>query len=368
MKELGVLDRMLLCMPPQSLPTESDYRYRQHHLESALEILPTVTSQDVVQQFLKSKDTPHSGSTWKELIEHRIQTALDDEKISADEMVRFILESEGYGKTHTFLYQYNKGRKEKTIEEIISTDSISAFAIRNDLEEALQATTILKMPKEATVSSVRLKTSALGKHLEMKIVERREQRKLSFDDYLEGNRLFRKEWTIEYIRSVNTIRLFESGLLELRIRAPEKTRKYSDEIDRVWKSPLADLVGRHQFPMKHLTRAKKYIVDHCEHLSDKILVRDCLVRDEEGVAMQVSVENPKRGLNRENQAVESLEQYLKAGAKADSQRIRWLPQQDGLPTTEIKMELKDDTNKFAIGKHCSKDDYDCVFAKLISFA
>ena len=66
-----------------------------------------------LQDFLKSKELPHSGGSWVNMFANRIDPALGSGKIALEDLFNLLRESEEHGSQHVFLYKCSKATAQK---------------------------------------------------------------------------------------------------------------------------------------------------------------------------------------------------------------------------------------------------------------
>lgn len=320
-------------------------------------LLEEATSLTVVSEFLKKRHLTHSAGSWEEMKDKRLAPALKSGGITLDELNALLSEVEEFGGAHTFLYHCDKS----VAREIIDEDSVKSIAARNGLKERIGLGRILDQPATPTLAAIRFERDSRGASLVFKVVEKRFVHTF-LQDKTDGNR-YSMEWEITEARAVSVVRLFEFGLLEVRI-ASHNSKKYDDDIRRIMEVVKA-FVPFQTFSDFPLRNAKIELWTNSKKYADTICFSNSCFRGRDGATLSAASGKEEGDIAANPAMSDALASYIKKGnAYCESSNLYWLPQKDALPSAKIHVILPDLRNEFAVTASCSKADYEHVFDQI----
>lgn len=167
------------------------------------------------------------------------------------------------------------------------------------------------------------------------------------------------EWEITEARAVNVVRLFEFGLLEVRI-ASHSSKKYEGDIRRVLRV-VKDFLPEGIFRELSLKKAKIELWSNTDKYADTICFSNSCFRSTDGGTLTAAA-GTEDGDLLSNPMVSDVLPHVKTGdAYCESSNLYWLPQEGRLPSNKVHVILPDLRNEFAVPASCSKADYEHVF-------
>lgn len=323
-----------------------------------VKLLEKNTSQSVVQNFLKANGIPKSFKKWNTLYDERISEGLSSGKISLDSLHELLEDAEEHGKQHVFLYACDDSLAKKLIEP----KRIAGIAKDEGTEEVLNSFSLEDIPEEPTLTNIRFETVDEENALVIKVIEKRESREYIGEVYEDGYINKKYKQTIE--RGVNTVRLRESGLLELRIGSHKDSSDYRPDIKRLLRiiGPYIRLEG---FAPLVLTKALKELAEKSDDLSDEIRFTHSEYTNDEGVSLRLAMKRENASLLDNVGATSSATAFKDHDGHVNGMNI-WFKKRDDNPLNDdIHVLLTGELNEFALPGQCRKDDYEHVLRRLL---
>jgi len=333
-------------------------------LQTLYRLLADATSLPVVGQFLKNKDLPFSAGSWKEMIENRLSRFLNEDKITHKELYDLLSVSEEYGRTHSFLYRCDPSNAAK----LLSKAHVERHANNLGLKRVFTNPLVLDLPDFPKIAQIRWDKEKRGNCLVFKIIEKRETKEYIGERHEDSR--FIKEWRIIRSRAVNTVRLFDSGLLEFRLQSHRNSSssRYSDILNHIWHGMLIGFLPPKQFAALSMQNAKSEIWRKKDELAEIVRFSDSVLRNGKGNTMIASSKDSISDLSEDEFLTKGVDAFMEGGASCDSSNIWWKKGEDSLPSKDIHMLLSGKLNEFAVTMDCNKDDFEYVFDRIASFA
>jgi len=328
-------------------------------IEKAKQILKLMqggTSLPVVGEFLKAKELHHSAGSWEDLEEKRILPALRNRKVTLEDLNQLLAEAEEFGRCHVFLYHAQKSE----LERYLDPNQIKKTCDRLKISNVLSDVIVEELPDKPTITQIRQETSHNRTAWVFKIVEKREQ--TSFVEDVRDGDTFTRKYKIESVRAVNTARLHDSGLLEIRIQSHLNSNRYDSDITQLW-TMLRDFLPTAKFAELPLRKAKARLLDDREALKDKFRFSNSTLKDTNGNTIVASTGADTEDLFEGSSVGPSLDQFQKHGGYCDSSNI-WLREREGAIDREVHVLLSGRSNEFAINANCSRREYEYVLNEL----
>jgi hypothetical protein len=217
-----------------------------------MELLQNTTSKELFCDFLKNKGLHHSGS-WSDLITKRVIPYIDDKKITVEELVSLLSDSDEHGRQHVFLYQI----RSKAFDAL-RKDKLIPVLKANNLDKLLTSPLILDKPETPTISDIRWENNE--SELIIKVISTSQKYESVSEEHTDDDHFIKKFKRIT-TRSVNIVKLHSNGLVEVRISSKSNSTKYFEDVENLLHSLKAII------PYKEITsspvnllRAKKQIM------------------------------------------------------------------------------------------------------------
>ncbi|UWE18057.1 hypothetical protein [Herbaspirillum huttiense] len=323
-------------------------------------LLQQTTSKEIVSDFLRRKDVPHTG-TWPELIDKRLVGAVTDNKLAIEDLVELLRSVEEFGKQHVFLQRC----KEADAIALMDRKRISSILAARGLSALLVEPAVLDQPAEPTIVDVRWEKANVDLNLTIKLVEQRVSMRQGGLEQLPDGRMARIQF-IEKHRAVHVVKLHRNGLLELRIASQSSKSKYEEEVHRVWKY-FEPFLPSNFFADVDLTDAKNYMWEHRSENEEVYEYSNHWVRDEYGNVLSAVTAGGRRGLSSNKAVGGGLDYTLKNDSNAYSEGSNcWFKKSSSL-SNDVHVLLSGQPNEFTLPANCTKEDYQYVLNQLLFF-
>jgi hypothetical protein len=343
-------EELALKSPPPSKTTLET-------IDAILEILKSATSLAVVSDFLKSRNLRFSAGSWDEMKQKRIIPAIRKQKITLADLKRLLAEAEEFGRSHIFLYKVPADQVTKFFDE----NNLRAIAKRAGLENVLDEPKVLVLPANPTLTEIRREDSKGNQSLILKIVESRNEQQLK-DVKAEGDQILRT-YVITKVRAVNVVRLHASGFLEMRLQSHANSTKYAADIVRIW-TVIKEILPNRIFSEFSLGKVRKQLLGRRDELRKVVRFSDSVMRNSNGITISASTGEVQTDLFKDGGAAgDSIDTFLKSGARCDSTNVWWLPD-NGESGRQIHCNLGGQDNEFAIPANCTRGEYEYVLNKI----
>lgn len=321
-----------------------------------LSLIERTSTLEKTKGFLAARKLHFSAGSWKELVEARIEPALQSDALAADDLLEFLCESEEHGGQHIFLFRIDPD----TAKQLADRVRIRVELRRRGLQTLLDRPLILDKPEAPQIVDVRWEQE---ERFLVKIVEPRSFFR-QIDERREGNIITTVREEIIF-RAVNLLRLHSDGLLEMRLQSHKNSSQYSDDINRAW-DVVGTILPRVQFVEEAIVAAKTFMVREQQKLKDEIRYSDSLLKDDNGYVLSAATPDQDSNLFDNSAAARSLEQFMRPGGTYCERLNIWVsPLSGGQPSkSSIHVRLAGLPNEFALTTACSKQDYEYVLARI----
>lgn len=352
----------------EQLPLENfgEVPFDRNTVALIVKLLDETTNLDVVRGFLKSKGEHFSAGSWQEMHDKRIVPAVRKGAVTVGELVALLAQAEEFGGTHSFLFKCSAANA----RHLLTEESVKAAVKKMGLADILENPRVLDQPQEATVSAVRWDTDKRGRCLVAKVIERRQKLVPQPAENGEANddgEFVEKRWRKVPVRTVNVMRLYASGLLEVRIQAHSHASDYTQAISSLW-NLLSALFPPAGFDSLSLAKAKNELYRRKDEFKSLVRFSDSTLRDDMGAVITAGTGSEQSSLFANKCAAEGVGAFLKAGGHCDEFNIWWLAQKNALPSADIHMLISGQPNEFSVTGSCSKDDFEYAFDRLYELA
>jgi hypothetical protein len=330
-----------------------------HSTETVLTLLAEATSLEVVSDFLRTKDLPHSAGSWKDMREKRLLPYLNDFKISLSELVELVSSAEESGDQHIFLFHC---RPQDAIE-MMDRAATEARLRSSGLEHLIVGPDLNRMPETPTIVEVRWESADVDLSMVIKVAEVRTKRILERERTMYGK--FIRIYSDVQVRAVNVAKLHRAGFLELRVQSHDNTTKYDADLGRFIRL-INQFFPSARFGDMSLSKAKDTMWARRVELEDLIKYTDASVIDEQGNKIKAATGSDMSNLS-DSAAGKSVDYMLQEDANAYcSDSNIWFLKSDHL-TRRVHVLLNGALNEFAIPSKCSAADYEYVLNQIRHF-
>lgn len=326
-------------------------------------LLKTATNQQKFKEFLKSKNVPISASNWDDLYTRRLHPAMVEGKISLNDLRDLLRDAEEYGRQHIFLYKC----KNETAKSIINQNRLHVVLKELGIIGLLTTPIDLDMPTAPTIVEIReiaATTDCPHRSLVVKQVETRTTRVYRGEFVNAAEKTVSKVYDFEEKRAINIVRLYENGLLELRINSRDNSTNYTQNIKSLFGS-VSKIIPPAGFNEISLDVAKNKLIEQRDELADEVRFVKSTAKNDFGVIMDLSCATQDDSICEDNGSTGALEKFLENDAQISGTNI-YLKIIDGTETpNELHVLISGAKNEFAIPVPCSSEDYEYVFAKIL---
>lgn len=326
-------------------------------------LLKQATSQQLVKNFLKEKNIPTSALNWDDLFAKRIEPALNESKITIDELRSLLKDVEEFGRQHTFLFRCPP----ETAKKIISRVRIEKIAEEQKLTSLLTTPLDLELPEDPTLVDIRIIQPDKNQPptgLVIKMVETRITKVLLAEttDFDAGR--MTKTYSVSRKRAVNIAHLDANGLLELRIASRDNQSRYLDNL-KALQVKISKFIPRDGFAPVSLSTAKDKLLNNRKMLANEIRYSHSSARNDFGFVMNVSSSSQEENLSTDDGSMAALDSFLANEGHVTGTNI-YVKIPDAEPQREIHILLSGEVNEFAVPIWCSSGDYAYVRGKILT--
>jgi hypothetical protein len=316
----------------------------------------------VVGDFLKEKKIPVSAANWDELFNQRILPALEEEKISIDDLRNLLRNTEECGRQHVFLYQADPTRA----QAMMNPQRIQPIVTHMGLSNLMHTPLDLELPNAPQIVDIRGEKYSNGSSsLVIKRVETRSTKKLIGEKPGSAPNTVEKIYSLEKKRAVSLAKLHSDGLLEIRIARQDNSSQYQENIG-IFFNAIAPILPRSEFKEISLSNAKSKLISAQETLKGEVRFVQSEARNATGNRMSVSTASLTEDIFDDDGSKGGLNHFLGSGGKIDRSNFYIIVPDPDAPR-EIHVLLSGEVNEFAIPASCTATDYDHVCGKIREF-
>lgn len=322
-----------------------------------VELLQQTSTKEALQEFLKSRSIPSSG-TWDDLLRKRVIPAIEEHTFSSDDLVELLRSAEEYGRQHVFLYRCAPDRA----VELMDRDRVTRELLRRGEADILTRHKILDQPTTPTLTDVRWHSAKVDLALIIKEVETRESQHPLGEERSDGGTILTKRYELRKDRAVNVVRLTRDGLLEVRISARSTgSTKYKDDLERMW-IRLRGLLSLTDFRPVSFLHLKSRIVSNPDELAGKLRFSTSTLRNEDGTTMNVASRGVDADLYGDDGASNGIKAFLAQDGYCEGSNFFFTKNAE--LSKDVHILLSGEINEFAITAACSEEDYRYVLNEI----
>lgn len=322
-----------------------------------VELLRQTSTKEVVQEFLKSKNIPFSG-TWEELLDKRIIPSVSENKISNLELLEYLRIAEEHGKQHIFLYECAEDKAIALIDRKRMMDALKA----KGLEALVNEPKILDQPDAPTFTDARWEAATKDLAFILKQIETRESQSHVADHRSSDGKTLTKEYELVRTRAVNLVKLHRTGLLEIRISARSTgSTKYKADVDLFWMN-LNGLLQDSDFRPIPLRFIKYRLMNEAKSLTGKIRVSNSVLRNEDGTTMIVASRGEEANLYDDTGASKGMKAFVDQDGYCEGSNFFFT--KNANLSKDVHILLSGEINEFAITADCNREDYNYVLDEI----
>ena len=320
-------------------------------------LLRNATSQEIVKDFLRSKQIPVSASNWDDLYTRRIDPALQEGVISVADLRTLLRDVEECGRQHTFLYRCTPDHA----LALLGSARLRAVLTDAGLLGLLSDPLDLELPESPTIVDIReipADQYSGFPSLLIKVVETRTKKVFLHDLLDKEKKTFSKIYSYEEKRAVNIVRLYADGLLELRIASQDNSTQYHDNVNALF-GIVSKIIPPGSFTEVLLGAAKNRLFNDRKNLVNEVRYSNSTARNDFGYSMNLSCSSQDDNICDDSGSTAALESFIEQDGQIIGTNI-YLKINGTNPAREVHVLISGASHEFAVPASCSMGDYEYV--------
>lgn len=311
-----------------------------------------------VSNFLRQAGLPFSGGSWKAMIDTRLRPAVADNKLSEDQILDLLRQTEEHGSQHVFLYTL-VGKK--------SVDNLFSQKLPAILKEAsfpaLGQASIVDMPASPTLVEIRAENTN-PRSIVFKIVEKR-----SFFDKVsdkQGNGQLVVTYNEVPYRAVNLMRIFEDGRAEIRIQSHTNVYNYGALANGVF-NILSPVVEKWHWRDLELEAFKRNLFDPARRTALQSIfgLRHTQHSNLDGTRLTAAAGTPGTSMYDDPELVASVDRFLEKVNHAHCERVAITLKKSNHFVRPVTLLIGGEVNEFAITSKVSRNEYEYILDSVL---
>jgi len=330
-------------------------------LSLLLKLIERATSIAVVRNFLKARNLPHSAGSWDDLRTKRILPAIDDGQLTLAALYALLRSTEGFGRQHIFLFRCPPERAAAMITE----QRVRNLLLEKGIGETEDDPLLVDLPAEPTFVDVRFgKAGGVVKSLTLKEIEKRTSKKLASEATDDEAMTYTRVYKFEHQRAINTARLWDDGLLEVRIASRDNATRYRDDLAHFF-NRLKPIIARNEFAEVSLRQLKKNLWDNRAELQHLVKFSTYTLQDDEGMSLRANAVLSTDDLAGSERVAKSLAEFNAETVRCSDSNIYFKIVENGETAKEIHVLLNGEDNEFAVTAAITEEEYEYVLRQVL---
>lgn len=329
-------------------------------LSLLLKLIERATSIAVVRDFLKNRNLQHSAASWDELRTKRICPALEDGQLTHADLHALLRSTEGFGRQHIFLFKCPTDRAVAMIAEIRVRKLLQEKGVVLVGGDPL----VVDLPMEPTFVDVRFARQNESSYMMLKEVDRHTSRRLTSEVTDSDAMTFTKVYQVENKRAINVARLWDSGLLEIRIASRDNSTRYHDDLAAFF-GRLKPIFARNEFREISLKPLKKSLWSKRVELQDLVKFSTYTLQDDEGMSLRANAVLSTDDLAGSERVAKSLAEFNAETVQCSDSNIYFKITHNGDVVKEVHVLLNGEDNEFAVTAAVSEEEYEFVLHQIL---
>lgn len=330
-------------------------------LSLLLKLIERATSIAVVRDFLKARNLPHSAASWEDLRTKRILPAVNEGRLSLAALNVLLRSTEGFGRQHVFLFHCPPERAAAMIAEA----RVRQVLLEKGVGEFADDPLVVDLPAEPTLVDVRFsKAAGAVKSLTLKEIEKRTSKKLTSETTDDEAMTFTKVYKFEHQRAINVARLWDSGLLEVRIASRDNATRYRDDLAHFF-NRLKPVVARNEFAEVSLRQLKKNLWAKRVELQHLVKFSTYTLQDDEGMSLRANAVLSTDDLAGSERVAKSLAEFNADTVQCSDSNIYFKIVEKEEVVKEIHVLLNGEDNEFAVTAAITEEEYEYVLRQVL---
>lgn len=329
-------------------------------LSLLLKLIERATSIAVVRDFLKSRNLSHSAASWDDLRTKRIVPAIEESQLTLADLHGLLRRTEGFGRQHIFLFKCPADRAATMIAEERVRSLLSEKGVVNAGDDPL----VVDLPPEPTFVEVRFGQTVGSGFMTLKEVETRTSKKLTSEVTDTEAMTFTRVYKVEHQRAINVARLWDSGLLEVRIASRDSATRYREDLADFF-SRLKPIIARSEFAEVSLRQLKKNLWAKRTELQHLVKFSTYTLQDDEGMSLRANAVLSTDDLAGSERIAKSLAEFNAETVQCSDSNIYFKIVDQGETTKAIHVLLNGEDNEFAVTAAVTEEEYEYVLRQVL---
>lgn len=329
-------------------------------LSLLIKLIERATSMAVVREFLKRRNIPHSAASWEELRIKRIIPAIDEGQIALGDLHTLLRSTEGFGRQHIFLFRCPPDRAAAMIAE----KRVRNLFKEKGVAEAGNDPLVVDLPPQPTFVDVRFGNAGKLKFVTLKEIEKRTSKKLTSETADDEAMTYTKVYKVEHQRAINVARLWDNGLLEVRVASRDNATRYRDDLAHFF-NRLKPIIARDEFVEISLRQLKKNLWAKRVELQHLVKFSTYTLQDDEGMSLRANAVLSTDDLAGSERITKSLAEFNAETVQCSESNIYFKIVENGETVKNIHVLLNGEDNEFAVTAAITEAEYDYVLHQVL---
>ncbi|MCC6008288.1 MAG: hypothetical protein JJU40_11475 [Rhodobacteraceae bacterium] len=329
--------------------------------EVLFEVLENQATLDAVRVFLRSKKLPHSASSWKKMIEERVEPALSSGAITRDDLIGIIREAEEHGNKHVRLFHFGADYLDD-LRGVMTLEAVSAWAKDKGFPSPGEYV-FSAYPTNPVVTEVRVGDGEDAYALVVKIARTEYRRKRGVLTVVDGQEVYLAPRVP--FRAVDVLKIHQNGLVEVRLNPrTEPPISYSGTANSVL-SQVKGLVEVDLIGELSLSTAKNSFSDLRKEreVFENFELYETQHKNDRGDRIQSSSQVEQGGILTSSVMTKVIRQFTVDDPEAYCEKVR-VSYNYG-KAKRINAILSEDTNEIIFTAGLSREEYDEVLGAIV---
>lgn len=329
-------------------------------LSLLLKLIERATSIAVVRDFLKSRNCPHSAASWDDLRTKRIVPAIEDGRLTLADLYGFLRRTEGFGRQHIFLFRCPADRA----AAMLGMERVRGLLREKGVVAVGDDPLVVDLPPEPTFVDFQFGQVGDVKFMTLKEIEKRTSKKLTSEATDTEAMTYTKVYKVEHQRAINVARLWDSGLLEIRIASRDSATRYRDDLAHFF-NRLKPIISRNEFTEISLRQLKKNLWAKRDELQQLVKFSTYTLQDDEGMSLRANAVLSTDDLAGSERIAESLAAFNAETVQCSDSNIYFKIVDQGETVKEIHVLLNGEDNEFAVTAAVTEEEYEYVLRQVL---
>lgn len=331
-------------------------------LSLLLKLIERATSIAVVRDFLKSRNLPHSAASWDDLRTKRIVPAIEEGQLTLADLHGLLRRTEGFGRQHVFLFKCPADRA----AAMIALDRVKGLLQDKGVVDVGDDPLVVDLPSEPTFVDARFAQTGGFRSMTLKEIEKRTSKKLTSEVTDTSAMTYTKVYKVEHQRAINVVRLWDSGLLEVRIASRDNATRYRDDLAFFF-NRLKPIIARSEFTEISLRQLKKNLWAKRSELQHLVKFSTYTLQDDEGMSLRANAVLSTDDLAGSERIAESLAVFNAETVQCSDSNIYFKIVEKGETVKEIHVLLNGEDNEFAVTAAVTEEEYEYVLHQVLQY-